>query len=146
MLARVAETLYWTARDLERAENFARLLDTMHERGVGAIGIRVLAAGALTLTPVSARHANAGDPGQGLIAGGAYDADLERAARLGALALELGMEGPAELSYRLVTSHPGMSTALVGASDLSQLEDAIRWVERGPLDAATIRRVVAAAQ
>ncbi len=27
MLARVAETLYWTARDLERAENFARLLE-----------------------------------------------------------------------------------------------------------------------
>ena len=27
MLARVAETLYWTARDLERAENLARLLE-----------------------------------------------------------------------------------------------------------------------
>ncbi len=25
MLARVAQTLYWTARDLERAESFARL-------------------------------------------------------------------------------------------------------------------------
>ena len=27
MLARVAQTLYWTARDLERAESFARLLE-----------------------------------------------------------------------------------------------------------------------
>ena len=54
------------------------------------------------------------------------------------------MEGPAELSYRLVISHPGLSTALVGASDLSQFEDALRWVERGPLDEATIQRVVAA--
>ena len=71
-------------------------------------------------------------------------ADLARAQRLQALAAELGMEGPAELSYRLVISHPGLSTALVGASDLSQFEDALRWVERGPLDAATVQRVVAA--
>jgi predicted aldo/keto reductase-like oxidoreductase len=54
------------------------------------------------------------------------------------------MEGPAELSYRLVISHPGLSTALVGASELSHFEDALRWVERGPLDAATVQRVVEA--
>lgn len=136
----------WAVAGERAGQNFDRLLDAMAERGVGAIGIRVLAAGALTLTPTSGRHANAGDPGQSLIEGGAYDADLERAARLGALALELGLEGPAELSYRLVISHPDLSTALVGASDQSQLDDAIRWVERGPLDEATVRRVVAAAR
>lgn len=132
----------WAVADDRGGQDFDRLLDAIQDAGVGAIGIRVLAAGALALTPVSARHANAGDPGQSLIQGGAYDADLERAARLRALASDLGMEGPAELSYRLVISHPGLSTALVGASDLSQLEDAIRWVERGPLDAATVQRVL----
>jgi L-galactose dehydrogenase/L-glyceraldehyde 3-phosphate reductase len=132
----------WAVADDRGGQNFDRLLDTIAEAGVGSIGIRVLAAGALALTPIGARHANAGDPGQSLIQGGTYDADLERAARLRALASDLGMEGPAELSYRLVISHPGLSTALVGASDLSQLEDAIRWVSRGPLDAATVQRVL----
>ena len=31
MLARVAQTLYWIARDLERAESFARLLELFHD-------------------------------------------------------------------------------------------------------------------
>ena len=127
------------------AQNFDRLLDTMHKVGAGGVGIRVLAAGALAGTPLEARHTNAGDPGRGLTAGGEYDDDLERGRRMGALAAELGLESAAELSYRLVIGHPGLSTALVGASEFSQLEDAIRWVERGPLDAATAQRVVAAA-
>ncbi|MGE3272408.1 MAG: aldo/keto reductase, partial [Chloroflexota bacterium] len=110
------------------AQNFAQLLDTMVEAGAGGVGIRVLAAGALALTPLDSRHQNAGDPGRGLTAGGEYNDDLERARRLQALAAELGMESAAELSYRLVISHPGLSTALVGASEYSQLEDAIRWV------------------
>jgi aryl-alcohol dehydrogenase-like predicted oxidoreductase len=134
----------WAVQGEGRGQNFDRLLDTIAAHGVGAVGIRVLAAGALALTQIGDRHANAGDPGGSLTQGGAYDADLERAARLQTLAAELGMEGPAELSYRLVISHPGLSTALVGASDLSQFEDALRWVERGPLDASTVQRVVAA--
>jgi len=44
-----------------------------------------------------------------------------------------------------VISHPGLSTALVGASDLSQFEDALRRVERGPLDPAVVKRIVALA-
>lgn len=134
----------WAVEGDSRGQNFDRLLDTIAEHGVGAVGIRVLAAGALALTPIPERHQNAGDPGGSLIQGGAYDADLARAQRLQALATELGMEGPTELSYRLVISHPGLSTALVGASELSHFEDALRWVERGPLDAATVERVVAA--
>jgi aryl-alcohol dehydrogenase-like predicted oxidoreductase len=135
----------WAVEGESRGQNFDRLLDTIAEHGVGAVGIRVLAAGALTLTPLSGRHQNAGDPrGDAIIQNATFDSDLERAQRLQSLASELGMEGPAELSYRLVISHPGLSTALVGASDLSQFEDALRWVERGPLDEATVQRVVAA--
>jgi aryl-alcohol dehydrogenase-like predicted oxidoreductase len=136
----------WAVEGESRGQNFDRLLDTIAEHGVGAVGIRVLAAGALALTPIPERHQNAGDPGSALTQGGAYDADLARAQRLQALAAELGMEGPSELSYRLVISHPGLSTALVGASELSHFEDALRWVERGPLDAATVQRVVEASE
>jgi L-galactose dehydrogenase/L-glyceraldehyde 3-phosphate reductase len=128
------------------AQSFDRLLHRAAEAGVGTIGIRVLAAGALALTAIPDRHANAGDPRGALTEGADYDTDLERARRLEGLAGELGLEGPAELSYRLVISHPGLSTALVGASDLAQLEDAIRWVERGPLDPSAVQRAVAATE
>ena len=110
---------------------------------MGTIGIRVLAAGALAMQ--EDRHPNAGDPGSAMIPGAEYSSDLRRARALQDVARELGLEGPAELSYRLVISQPGLSTALVGASDLSQFEDALRRVERGPLDPAVVERVVALA-
>ena len=141
----VNPSIGWPVEGESRGQNFGCLLDTMAQHGVGSVGIRVLAAGALTLTPFSGRHENAGDPrGDAIIQNATFESDLARAQRLQALAAELGMEGPAELSYRLVISHPALSTALVGASDLSQFEDVLRWVERGPLDEATVKRVVEA--
>ncbi|MDP8923215.1 MAG: aldo/keto reductase [Chloroflexota bacterium] len=125
------------------AQNFDGLVGKAAAANVGVIAIRVLAAGALALQ--EQRHPNAGDPGSPLVRGSGYAEDLQRARDLDALARELGMEGAAELSYRLVLSHPGVSTALVGASDVSQLEDALRRVERGPLEPATLERVVALA-
>jgi hypothetical protein len=35
-----------------------------------------------------------------------------------------------------------VSTALVGYSNIGQLEDALRWAERGPLPADAVARVV----
>jgi len=125
------------------AHDFDGLINTAAEANVGVIAIRVLAAGALALQ--EQRHPNAGDPGAPLVRGATYADDLQRARELDALARELGLESAAELSYRLVMSHPGVSTALVGASDLSQLEDALRRVERGPLEPDVVERVIALA-
>ena len=125
------------------AHNFNSLIGAAAEANVGVIAIRVLAAGALALQ--EQRHPNAGDPGSPLVSGSGYGDDLQRARNLDALARELGMEGAAELSYRLVLSQPGVSTALVGASDLPQLEDALRRAEHGPLEPAIVERVVALA-
>lgn len=125
------------------AENFAGLIGKAAEAGMGVIAIRVLAAGALALQ--EERHQNAGDPGGPLVRGSDYADDLRRARDLDALARELGMEGAPELSYRLVLSQPGLSTALVGASDVPQLEDALRRAERGPLEPKLVERVVALA-
>ena len=125
------------------SQDFSGLIGKAADAGMGTIAIRVLAAGALAIQ--EERHANAGDPGSAMIPGAEYSSDLARARALQDVARELGMEGPAELSYRLVISHPGLSTALVGASDLSQFEDALRRVERGPLEPAVVERIVALA-
>ena len=48
---------------------------------------------------------------------------------------------------RLLTRHfhSGVSTALVGYSDVAQLENAIRWTERGLLSDEQVRSVIEAA-
>lgn len=145
-----------------KEQNFENLVGQAATRGLGVIAIRVLAAGALALA--EQRHPIAGDPGAPLIAGATYGDDLQRARALADLAAELELEGPAELSLRLVLSQgevsgqgdvagqagapyqAGVSTALVGVSEPEHLEDAIRWAERGPLDRAVVERVLALAE
>ena len=125
-------------------QDFAGLIGAAAASGVGVINIRVMAAGALSAQPV--RHANAGDPGPLLAAGAAYGHDLERAAALRALVADLRYDGPLELALRFALATPGVSTVLVGFSDRSQLEDALRWTGRGPVPAAVADRVAALAR
>lgn len=125
-------------------QDFAGLLDTAAAHGVGVIVIRPMAAGALAGVP--ARHANAGDTGTPLDGGPGYDHDLARARALMPLVQELGLESPLELSLRFVQAHAGVSTVIVGYSDLTQLEDAIRWTARGPLSPDAVARIVALAR
>lgn len=122
------------------AADFAGLIDTAAGAGLGVIVIRPFAAGALAAT--AGRHANAGDVSQPLAGGQPYSRDLERAAALAPLAAALGLEGPLELALRFALSKPGVSTVLVGYSDLAHLEQAVRWAERGPLEEAAVRRIV----
>jgi aryl-alcohol dehydrogenase-like predicted oxidoreductase len=121
-------------------QDFEGLIDTAARAGRGVIVIRVLAAGAAAGD--SARPPNAGDPGGALAGSGSYADDLSRAQRLGALATELGLEGPVELSLRFGLSKPGVSTVLVGYSNLNHLEEAIRFAERGPLPEDAVREVL----
>jgi aryl-alcohol dehydrogenase-like predicted oxidoreductase len=123
-------------------QDMAGAVDLAKEHGLGVIAIRVMAGGAMTAQPDRAPLASP-SLGPALVAGDTYEADIDRASRLQALAAELGLENALELSFRLVISHPGVSTALVGFSDQQQLEDAIRWADRGPLSADQISRVLA---
>jgi aryl-alcohol dehydrogenase-like predicted oxidoreductase len=121
-------------------QDFGGMIDTAASAGRGVIVIRVLAAGAASAQ--LERATNAGDPG-GVMAGSAgYAADVERARRLTALAGELGLESSLELAVRFGLSKPGVSTVLVGYSNIGHLEDAIRWAERGPLADDAVQRVV----
>lgn len=124
-------------------QNFDGLIAAFTGAGLGVIAIRVLAAGALTGS--GERPTNAGNPG-GALAGADFAADVARAQALEPLAAELGCESLPELSLRFVLAQPGVSTALVGLSNHAQLDDALRWAEHGPLPAAAVQRVVAAAR
>jgi len=125
------------------AQDFQGLIDAAAGVGMGVIAIRVMAAGALSAKPE--RHPNAGDPGGPLTVGAGYQRDLARARHLETLAGSLGLEGPLELALRFALAKPGISTVLVGYSDVAQLQDAIRWTARGPLPEDAIRHIVEAA-
>ena len=124
-------------------QDFGGLIDTAARAGLGVIGIRVYAAGAVLGRPE--RHPIAGGPGRALAGGGEYDADVERAKKLASFVSELGLESPFELSLRFALAKSGISTVLVGLSEFSHLDNAIRWAERGPLPPDAARRIVEAA-
>lgn len=121
-------------------QDFEGLIDTAARAGTGVIVIRVLAAGAAA--GLAQRPQNAGDPGGGLSGGGSYEGDLARAQRLRQLAVDLGLESPVELSLRFGLSKPGVSTVLVGYSNLGHLEEAIRFAERGPLTDSALNQTL----
>lgn len=117
------------------------VIDVAAQAGLGVIAIRVMAGGAMTAQETRAPLASPG-LGPALVPGDTYETDISRAVWLDALAKELGLESALELSLRFVISKPEVSTALVGYSDMEQLESAIRWAERGPLTPDQVQRVL----
>jgi aryl-alcohol dehydrogenase-like predicted oxidoreductase len=122
-------------------QDMAGAIDVASAAGLGVIAIRVMAGGAMTGREGRAPLASPG-LGAALVPGDTYEADISQAGALDSLARELGLESALELSLRFVISKPAVSTALVGYSDLDQLESAIRWVERGPLTPDQVQRVL----
>lgn len=120
-------------------QDFEGLIDTAAQAGRGVIVIRVLAAGAAA--GLSERPQNAGDTGPAL-AGGGYSADLARAERLRSLAAELGCESSVELALRFGLSKQGVSTVLVGYSNMGHLEEAIRFAARGRLPSDAVEKIL----
>lgn len=122
------------------AQDFDGLIGAAAAAGMGVIAIRVMAAGALAAQVH--RHRNAGDPGPPLLRGADYARDRERARAVQTVAAEAGLESSLELGIRFALAMPGISTVLVGFSDLAHVEDALRWTARGPLPADVVHRVV----
>ena len=112
-------------------QDMAGAIDVAKEHGLGVIAIRVMAGGAMTAQEQRAPLASP-SLGPALVPGDTYEVDISRAVWLQGVARARPRERP-RTQLRLVISHPGVSTALVGYSDLQQLEDAIRWTERGAL-------------
>lgn len=121
-------------------QNFRQVIDEAAAAGTGVLVIRAMAAGALGDS--GERHPLAGSPGAALSPGSDYDSDLQRAYSLEPLAKELGMEGTAELGMRFALSKTGVSTVLMGFSDLAQVQAAVGWAERGGLGEDAIQRVL----
>jgi aryl-alcohol dehydrogenase-like predicted oxidoreductase len=121
------------------AQDFAGLLQRARDAGVGTIGIRVLAGGALS--GAEERHP-LGMPSVAPIASGPdYRADVEHARRFARLVSAGYVDSLVEAALRFVIGNDALSTALIGVSSLEQLEYAVACVEKGPLPRAALDEV-----
>jgi aryl-alcohol dehydrogenase-like predicted oxidoreductase len=126
------------------AQDYGRLFDHTEAAGVGVVGIRVLAGGALSGSP--ARHPIAGPAPEPIGSAMRYDADIDRARRLMPLVEEGFSASLTEAATRFALSHPAMGTILVGMATPQQFEDALAAAEKGPLPPAALDRLAALRQ
>jgi len=121
------------------AQDFARLGGVAAANGVGLIGIRILAAGALS--GAAARHPVAMPAVAPIASADSYAADQAAAARLLPLVAEGAAGSLAELAIRYATFAPGMGCALIGTASVEELEVALAAVAKGALPAEVVARV-----
>jgi L-galactose dehydrogenase/L-glyceraldehyde 3-phosphate reductase len=123
------------------AQDYGAILDRAKAAGVGTIGIRVLAGGALSGN--EERHP-LGLPSVEPIGSGAnYAADAARARRLAAMVSEGHAASLTEMGIRFAIANAILSTTEIGLATIAQLEDAISAVEKGPLPPAALARLAA---
>jgi len=121
------------------AQDFGRLLEHAAKSRVGAIVIRVLAAGALSGT--EARHPIAVPTVDPIGSAPEYAVDVRRARLLEALVKEGHASSLVEASLRFALTSPAVSTVLLGYSSLEHLEYAAAAVAKGPLSDAALTRL-----
>ena len=121
------------------AQDYGRLFDHTKAAGVGVVGIRVLAGGALSGS--AERHPIASPAPEPIGSATSYDVDVGRAHRLIPLVKEGFATSLTEAATRFALSHPAVGTILVGMATPQQFEDSLAAVQKGPLPQAALDRL-----
>ena len=121
------------------AQDYQRLFDHTVKAGVGVVGIRVLAGGALSGS--AERHPIASPAPEPIGSAMSYDADIDRARRLMPLVKEGFAASLTEAATRFAISHAAMGTVLVGMATPQQFEDSLEAILKGPLPQAALDRL-----
>lgn len=120
-------------------QDYGQIIDPAGQRRIGVIAIRILAGGALSGTPE--RHSVASTLVNPIASEEVYGDDVARARRYSFLVEEGMVSNLVEAAVRFVVSKANVSTALLGISSLDQLEQAVKYVERGPLPLETLAKI-----
>ncbi|WP_158922714.1 aldo/keto reductase [Acidisphaera sp. S103] len=121
------------------AQDYGRLFDHTQKAGVGVVGIRVLAGGALTGT--AERHPIASPPPAPIGSAHTHEMDLERGRRLMPLVTEGFAGSLAEAATRFAITHKAMGSILVGMATVQEFEASLAAVLKGPLPQAALDRL-----
>jgi len=121
------------------AQDYGRILDLAARHGVGTIGIRVLAGGALSgseqRNPLGLAQV------EPIGSGASYAADAARARRLEPMVREGHAASLTELAMRFAIANAQLSTTEIGLANIGELEGAIHAVGKGPLSDAALARL-----
>ena len=113
------------------AQDYGRMFDHTQAAGVGVVGIRVLAGGALS--GASERHPIASPAPDPIGSANSYDADMQRARRLLPLVQQGHAGSLAEAAIRFAITHKAMGSILVGMATFEEFEQSLAAVNKGPL-------------
>jgi aryl-alcohol dehydrogenase-like predicted oxidoreductase len=118
-----------------RAQDYEEIIPRAASLGVGVVGIRALAAGALSETNELHRFAKS----YSSLARCEVDADRVKAQAFRALIPNA--VGMAQFALRFTLSEPRIDTVLVGISERSHLDEALAAYQAGPLDSETLQKI-----
>jgi len=119
--------------------DYKRLIDRANAAEMGVIVIRVLAAGALS--GVAERDPVAVSSVAPIGSGRDYQQDFDRSAGFRFLVDEGYADDLVEASVRFALSNSGVSTVLVGYSNMDHLEQSVRFADKGPLPSEALDRL-----
>jgi aryl-alcohol dehydrogenase-like predicted oxidoreductase len=123
------------------ADDFKQLLSVARKHGVGSIGVRVLAGGAL------AGHTQRHPLGMPTVVPIGSDTDYATDAQRALLFQRMIDEGFAtdlpSLAMRYVISHPQLCTTEIGIATLEEVEHATKAINDGPLSAEALTEIAA---
>lgn len=120
-------------------QDYAKLMSAANAKGMGTIGIRVMAAGALSGS--EDRHPLNAQNVEPIGSGKDFREDVMRARRLEPLINEGFVASLPELAMRFAISTPALSTTLIGLANMDQLEAAYTAIEKGPLPQAALAKL-----
>jgi aryl-alcohol dehydrogenase-like predicted oxidoreductase len=113
------------------AQDYRRLLDAAERHGVGSIGVRVLAGGALSGRET--RHPLGMKTVAPIGSGDDYATDVKRALRFEPVVAAGYAASLPELAVRYAISNSQLSTVEIGIATLEELQQAASAVNKGPL-------------
>ncbi|MCI0440060.1 MAG: aldo/keto reductase [Chloroflexi bacterium] len=120
-------------------QDYRQLMRRAAERGVGTVGIRVLAGGALSGS--GERHPIAASSVGPIATGRSYEEDVARTGAFRFLVQDGYADNLVEAAIRFAISNDSLSTALVGISSFEQWEQAVDSANKGPLPQEALERL-----
>ncbi|MDH3668096.1 MAG: aldo/keto reductase [Paracoccaceae bacterium] len=120
-------------------QDYGQLLHVAAENGVGSIGVRVLAGGALSGSET--RHPLGMPVVDPIGSGRDYAEDAARARALQPVVDAGHTASLPELAVRYVISNPALSTTEIGIATLEELQQAADAVNTGPLKAEALSQI-----
>jgi L-galactose dehydrogenase/L-glyceraldehyde 3-phosphate reductase len=120
-------------------QNFNKLISKASEQGLGVIAIRVLAGGALS--GHLDRHINAAETVSPIASGSNYAVDVAHAQQFQFLVEQGYVDDLVEAAIRFAISNSLITTTLIGFSSVLQVEQAAKYVQKGPLPPRVLRQI-----